>query len=78
MDTLFQGSGGSIYGFIDSTERAFSNGYYQATTIKVDLAHIWSTGLDKRFNLYTDWASMPGSIYRQEQKSSIVVGVALM
>lgn len=53
VDTLFQGSGGSIYGFIDSTERAFSNGYYQATTIKVDLAHIWSTGLDKRFNLYT-------------------------
>jgi hypothetical protein len=53
VDTLYQGSSGSIYGFIDSTERSFSNGYYQATTLKLDGSHIWSTGFDKRFNLYT-------------------------
>lgn len=53
VDTLYQASNGSIYGFIDSTERFISNGYYQATMIKVDVSQIWSTGLDKRFNLYT-------------------------
>jgi len=53
VDTLYQASNGAVYGFMDSTERFFSNGYYQATMVKADVSHIWSTGLDKRFNLYT-------------------------
>ena len=52
VDTLYQGSTGNIYGFLDSTERYISNGYYQATSIKADVAHIWSTDNDKRFSLF--------------------------
>lgn len=52
VDTLYQSSNGLVYGYIDSTDRKFSNGYYQATTVKLDLSHIWSTGLDKRLNLF--------------------------
>lgn len=52
VDTLYQGSTGSIYGFLDSTERYMSNGYYRATSIKADIAHIWSTDNTKRFNLF--------------------------
>lgn len=52
IDTLYQSSNGLIYGFVDSTERSYSNGYYKATTIKLDLSHIWSTGLDSRINLF--------------------------
>jgi hypothetical protein len=53
VDTLYQASNGLIYGFIDSTVRFFSNGYYQATMLKADVSHIWSTGLNNRFQLYT-------------------------
>lgn len=53
IDTLYQASTGAIYGFIDSTERFYTNGYYRATTLKVDVSHVWSTGWDRRFNLYT-------------------------
>ncbi len=52
VDTVYQGSNGAIYGFLDSTERYMSNGYYKATAIKADIAHVWSTDSDKRFSLH--------------------------
>ena len=52
VDTLYQSSNGSVYGYIDSTDRQYANGYYKATTLKLDLSHIWSTGLDNRLNLF--------------------------
>jgi len=52
VDTLYQGSTSNIYGFLDSTERFMSNGYYKATAIKLDIAHIWSTDNSKRVNLF--------------------------
>jgi hypothetical protein len=52
VDTLYQGSTNNIYGFLDSTERFMSNGFYKATAIKLDLAHIWSTANDRRLSLF--------------------------